>query len=147
MGTSLAEWYRVTPHYLRFARALAFVSSATAVACGGKTAAEDPELVDAAGDAQHRGDSEPADVATFGTCASAHGGPSDPCAPGKVCSWSESALVPVCIAPDAGAEPNPQTCGVIACGAECSCTDESRSTCTCQGLSLGPLPPPDLAMV
>lgn len=138
----------MAPHYLRVARALAFVSTAVVVAgCGGKTeggvtpgdAASDSN----GGDTSSNPDTTPPPLA--GKCR--YDGTKDlTCEAGGLCIMTMSETTPRCLPPGVDAGSGMETvCGTILCAQNCWCGDPTNNMCTCARAVTGPLPPPELA--
>ncbi len=101
---------------IRFVQALALVA-----ACGGEVAAT---------------------PASPGKCLGTFTSATTPvaCGAGNQCGWDVGSGTAICTAETGGA-----ACGVIRCGAACTCKDALASTCACAGGIAGPQSPPELA--
>jgi hypothetical protein len=108
----------MTPHYLRVARTLAMLSLPIA-GCSTRT------LDQATG--------------PTGTCVDSASTKFISCTAGQTCGWDGTTVV--CREPsETGA-----ACGNITCDPVfCACSPSAQSTCECNGVVVGPLPPPDL---
>jgi len=118
----------MTPHYLRIAQALAFVSSTTVglLGCGSRVIQDDGSKV--------------------GSCTSLDSPSAPPvgCSAGGTCTMTLGTGAIACQPAGYDAGYVTPTCGQIQCGTGCSCQDAGASTCGCTNIVIGPLPPPDL---
>jgi hypothetical protein len=150
---------RTIPHYLRFARTLAFTSAATTACDGGGVlfppdATESDARPDATVDAMdatidtHDGATDETDALAPGSCRVAvlDAARDLTCPPGFTCSYPDDASVRCTYGMDAAGDGGEnQECGSILCGEYCYCIGPAANVCGCfQGPS-GPLSPPDLA--